>query len=680
MPLSLRQSCSGSTSLPYFGGCGSVQTSTQPYQVYVNVTTKISDNATPVDGDGTYDVPANCTNSIAFPDNDVERNCFESTSLNITGTCGVIPNGWKAVQARAMWQGSDKYSYCPNTCNTSDVRYLNNLRTLTGEMWQTGAPENVTYSLNWVREYEVDRTSGKIAQVQCIDEWTGSAYAETPLDMQLETWWISLGIGCNEFDNSKYQTAEGTGSWNLPIGASSSFQFPVDGWCLSARSVTDTVATWTMIGVPPEGGVITWQGNLTFTSTLSKPYTLAEVTADATNLLNTWDLTDDLIYPWRQDDLCTTVPVVKLDEVFATPEGSITAWGGCEGFVTTSNDGHTIGMPLPLGYGQPSGSSNYGFFAWRQDYWTPTFIHRYGNWTPQYLTKYATWWNDQEEAGTYPFLASQASFPKGAFAFFLTDTDTVYVQKYVEVQPIVPSINFFRPCGADIANFPNAWSICGRIPISSSFSGSEVLITLAEEALYLSSSNLVSFEDVNEIVTATDASRSVTVVDSTHFSISPPAPTGSYVKSTGAPSYVWNDSSSKGDYIVLHWDYNTCTTSASFTCEQRCNNLYSPCSPPIIPILPSGSIEIFDSPTITLPIISSANQQINIIPISNIVDPFWIAPADVDYVEARCSEPAGAPPLTSSLTMGCWHRPEPISCGVPANGDCSTYSNAEVGI
>ena len=670
-------------SVPTLGGCSSYSYSTGSYRVAINVTTKLADNLTPVNGDGEHNTPAECSNAIEYPASDVERNCFELTNYYSSSNLCYNPIGWKAVHARAMWQGSDNYLFCSNGCNSGSARYLNNVRNITGKMYQTGGQTNVTYSLDWLREYTVNPASGMVTQDQCVDTWTSSSYTETPIEMQLETWWIGLGIGCNQFDNSKYG-----GSWNMPIGSTAyfpgmggnpdyAFQFPVDGWILTEREITETTATWTLASPVQPPGYTTWQGHLTFTSTLSKQYTLADVTRDATDLLNYWDLSNDIIYPWRIDGLCTRVPVIRRDEVFSTAEGAITAWGGCSGFYQTENDGHVIGQPLPIGYGQVSGSSNFGFYSWRQDYWTPDFEHLHGVWTPQYLTLYATWWLNQEEAGEYPFLASQASFPKGAYEFFNPLTNYFYIQKYVEVQPVVPAINFFRPCGKDITNFPNAYSICGRIPISSSVDGANVLVTLAEPALYLETNDEVDFENINEVSVIADIGRVVTVIDATHFTVDLPEPIGKYVKSHNAPSYIWNSNTSSGDYIILDWKTDRCDSTTTFHCTQLNNSLHNPCSVPVIPILPIGSVENFgNSNVITLPVIDKANSQINIIPISNIVDPFWVYPDEVEYVEARCSEPVGAPHLTSSLSLGCWET----NCTVPENGDCSTYTTQEIGI
>jgi len=48
--------------------------------------------------------------------------------------------------------------------------------------------------------------------------------------------------------------------------------------------------------------------------TLADPYTAEEVIEDVYTLLAEWDLSDDLIYPWREDNFTTIAPFVTRNQ------------------------------------------------------------------------------------------------------------------------------------------------------------------------------------------------------------------------------------------------------------------------------------------------------------------------------------------------------------------------------
>jgi hypothetical protein len=87
----------------------------------------------------------------------------------------------------------------------------------------------------------------------------------------------------------------------------------------------------------------------TATGTLSGAITDADIYADIITLLDEWDLTDDSLYPWRNDLKVSLAPLVSRDE-FCTQDFDSTGFYTRDyGAPVTDFDGNTLGDPDWLG-------------------------------------------------------------------------------------------------------------------------------------------------------------------------------------------------------------------------------------------------------------------------------------------------------------------------------------------
>ncbi len=144
-----------------------------------------------------------------------------------------------------------------------------------------------------------------------------------------------------------------------------------------------------------------------------------------------------------------------------------------------------------------------------------------------------------------------------------------------------------------IIRFPNAWPICGRIPISistgysGSLTGSNILFQAPQYNLRTNDS--VNF--YSNGMSLISSSILFRVNDSNFFS---KLTTGSlanayWAQSSGSPDYTWNDTSPK---FTARWqEFFTSNRSASFNYSHSCNSScvpYSACNPQVICFSPNG--------------------------------------------------------------------------------------------
>jgi hypothetical protein len=229
-------------------------------------------------------------------------------------------------------------------------------------------------------------------------------------------------------------------------------------------------------------------------------------------------------------------------------------------------------------------------------------------------------------------------------------------------------------------------------------------IVLIEAAPGLQTADMVDFTGVSGL----GANLAVTVVDSTHFSVAgtlTTSPTlGGYVSSHGAPSYGWNDTQIKGDFVYKEWGndwrdfwesynqrgraaadngdcpdipscdpirYNAVTPSSAdtfdeigsgsywqktFSCTQHCLPI-SLCDPAVVYVSPNVETGHPNSVTIPMPGTDGlGDTQYGSLWMGRVeqvmTDPLGTEP----WEEARCSVPEGAPAMpTDDLTtpLGC---------------------------
>ena len=207
---------------------------------------------------------------------------------------------------------------------------------------------------------------------------------------------------------------------------------------------------------------------------LSTPYKSEDVIEDINGLLSKWNLADDIVYPWRQDNFLTVAPLVSYNEVdhpvsplqFVNIPGLIpvTESPGRSIYISSTNikyfdsnsllfyNGEVLGEPLPAGY---NSYYDYRHITWRccigDDGDEVPYPYKYGAWshsnsatdiTDGVVPATATQWTDNLTASTL--------WP-GAWISnrVIPVSEQVWAQKWAETIIPRPSINFARPCGAD---------------------------------------------------------------------------------------------------------------------------------------------------------------------------------------------------------------------------------------
>lgn len=167
----------------------------------------------------------------------------------------------------------------------------------------------------------------------------------------------------------------------------------------------------------------------------------------------------------------------------------------------------------------------------------------------------------------------------------------------------IPGAGFTGGSMLGVAKWPDAWSICGRAKVFSVAEDSgTVTVELAEAAPCLVTGDAVDFVDENNGVT--DSNKTVTVIDSTHFSFTGSAPMGNFIKSHGAPAWWFLDTNPKGDFLYFDWttnnrdyladdslrthqeDHGMPRNISVFTAEAGCVP-FTPCCPSVLCVSPN---------------------------------------------------------------------------------------------
>ncbi len=375
--------------------------------------------------------------------------------------------GWKAVRADKTHHGSLPYDSC--TCPQSATRYLHERRAISGSCTLTTYPY-YKFNLSIIREAEVDKDTGIISLTDCTDGWTlDSETAEVegyPRENYVMPWWpgwIGTPLACGNFVNVGWGEDQGLNTPSSPAGqlvlwATFAHNMPT-GWRMGGRWVHATEFSVTITGVAEEGVETGWLGSLTFSGDLTDEYSVADCYADAVALLDYYPLTNDMVLPWRTDDLCARVPVVRRNEdATASPTDAMTGWGTCATWEDSSDfDGRILGIPNPPGYGINLPGQEQGHYAFGL-LWDPASAATPGCWTPSGIPLAATWWSNAPDDGTSSASTASggANYPPGAYSLMgrMTGGTFVYdgimhVQKWAITKEADPSMNFFRPCGED---------------------------------------------------------------------------------------------------------------------------------------------------------------------------------------------------------------------------------------
>ena len=267
--------------------------------------------------------------------------------------------------------------------------------------------------------------------------------------------------------------------------------------------------------------------------TLSDPYTINDVLADAKVLADEWRLSDkkaNLDHRWRGDEHVYEAVEVRQDErsdyspevnfdicqvddyANPLPYGEhepftaqwVPTWGKRPWFdedfkwnnpvPTNSNEaaamavvptgkytGKIIGSPLPLGYGvsvdgSPRGSFDHFFERWQEKYCQASYscwssdIYR-GMWTPAYIPENAQRWTRQSYFVSTPSHIYPCSFVRAG-------TDSVHLRKMVQTIVPRPAYDFTRPHTADryLLAQPASPTAVDKIYYVSSVAGSVVTL------------------------------------------------------------------------------------------------------------------------------------------------------------------------------------------------------------
>jgi hypothetical protein len=251
-----------------------------------------------------------------------------------------------------------------------------------------------------------------------------------------------------------------SGSANLVAGYSGT-QTVVLSFSRSAEIVKwDFSYTRAGGGTPPVGTSFHYSGSIK----LSGANSGSTVYADALLLTSLWDLTDDILYPFRSDENTGIAPLVTRREVqsnvspVADAAGTLTIDGSAWVDPNAAKyDGAIIGEPLAAGYGYRADDTSDGVFDFRHTNYincppnpnpVPPDILSYGARTPLFLPQNCSQWTPDQYA---------ALMTPGKFSLFgnidvhalWTPDIGLWVQDWVEVADVWPSYNLARPAGAD---------------------------------------------------------------------------------------------------------------------------------------------------------------------------------------------------------------------------------------
>lgn len=536
---------------------------------------------------------------------------------------------------------------CPE-CDTSTTRYLRVEREATYQATNTlpDGMDDTEQTLVFGRQ--VSRTTGLVALDPCIEP--EDAPSGWFAKMLLGVFYSDAAI--DDFFRVYFVLARYT---QAPITRQSTSGEVSLTWTF-AVTLTDTVSEQSYEVVSPTG-TYRWAS----TWTLSAPLALATVLAEAYGMLNETDLSDDLLYPWRRRNYGPwnlgwggnshlPVPLRKRRRLWGGINPDDGVWN-CETAdpcpAPCPHDGFQQGVMLPPATGRA--------YAFADAYGVLANL----GWNPGYeLPDNATYWTAHVvgQAVGGASLADYTEFPPGGWV--KVQGGDVYVQKWAETRERVPSKNFFRPCGADREDHPDAWPLCGRVGVESLDAGGDVVtVTLAEEAPGLEvgdSVALVRYAGETAVVVATVAVA--TLPDARHFTYEGELPAvepedmPTHARSPGAPAYHWHDDLPKGDAVFCASDYNYCTGAAAPTCVDACTQ-YSPCVPQVLAVLPPGYTEQWPTGAkFTLP--DEVNYRSGVFyrvsPRGDEPDPLWVYdPFQPTVVagrqESRCARPPGAP-------------------------------------
>ena len=416
----------------------------------------------PPDDPHAYSMANPCTEG----DERISGNCYHAATGTLNfGHCRLF--GYKNVQAEKTWQGRAALDFgfgCkPATFNPADpncvygpivsvepsgTRYL--MATITVHYVATSPVEGSPYTVEATIQAmgSVDRYSGLIS-TDYAEELNANMAADTELTDRIRSVkGYKVSIACGKW-NSAWLPGEST--MDVPVGT-----VTAEGLTVMANSISEASAEWSAEYTSPEGDPLGPRHVLEeVTIALSNPYPAAELYADGIALLNWWNLSDHVQYPWRDDAQCVIAPLVTYNEVI----DPIDLLAACA-FATHDHpnyddsanaalyDGSIFGKPLPHGYGR--------HFDPRHITWANSnpvsWDMEVGAWTggssiygaDLYMPAAATQWTEALNGMNCPpggYVILVPSNPVGIYS------PRLRMQKWAETLEKFPSINYEGPEG-----------------------------------------------------------------------------------------------------------------------------------------------------------------------------------------------------------------------------------------
>jgi hypothetical protein len=644
--------------------------------------------------------------------------------------------GWKAVQACKYWHGRRPFTSWEDPNNQSSnidatattVRY----RTYTKSIWwenkwvlcrDNGPATYATEGSSYTRTTTIDRLSGRATSSNyAVRHWCNYDGSSPPIcpeqtDIDEEQYvgpppCYNGGVDLMPYilEGGYWVNMEAFLDWlQNPSGPDTGWEVTPEQRNACLKQQGPTAASYSLNcgpANPNDDSNIYFKLNVSVS--LSGEYTAAQLRKDVDDLLATWDLTDDAVYPWRYDMALTKCPLVTRREVqdARSPDG---LWDendpeDPEDYIVDQPvpgyiDGSIYGAPFEDGYPLVITEDTVAENFHEDDIedseiQLPETAHhidsakRYdaGNVLCATGVEGTDWTFDNDcqklkltpnsqsytnpllpvNAGDYieitydrkldeigglydPFIGKWSGLGTGAGgeniphsavqwtpsnmrtllppgAWLRTIGGALWAQKYAETKMPWKSQNWFGPCGesrdADYHSetcWPSAWPIEGDRGCSAAVDGAKIKVTLDSAALWLRERDKVDFTNADGEVT--EANVEVTDIEGSGdgagpgmwFKFSGSLPTGTRVKSHGAPGFWWFDRDGKGDFMKNEWGFNyrDIVSDATLrkkqedyygmprevnkhTCQTKCIK-FDRCAPAVLCFSPNADIDKFDN-------------------------------------------------------------------------------------
>lgn len=546
--------------------------------------------------------------------------------------------GFKIVYAHKAWHGAwpfgdvDQCNACPatDTGNQQATPTLTRYRTITYSATCTYAFGGPAQTETFSGTMTIDRYTGKMSGSYTFEQSGGGMTSDPGHPIRL------IFQSDNELTPETLLSARNCGgTWTSGWDSYTNILNGADPteWTVNTatQSATEIDIALTLYA---EGGDVT--GSFAGTITLSDPYTSDNVNTDCNGLLGLWDLSNDALYPWRNDAMCSRGPIVSYWEIGASapsiylgadyldPTNPYT-WDSSTDIYTYSftntitdaspQDGRILGAPNHApGYDRYWDSTHQ---IWDFNDAEESQILYWGDYAPDYCPSATQWTDDEDAASLFPGASASFNILVSLINTEVTPPyqhEALVKSKWAEVILLTtPSANYGRPwgyrdsllrdqttvdCTGDptYANqygnllFPTCPGIDGQVNITAATNASPIELTF-DKPTGLRTGDKIDMSGCTGNTAANGSDQTITVIDEEHATIDGSTGNGAYTGSGiaishGAPSYEWNDNQPKGDWCLLTWAFDNRTpTSIPVAVSQECSN-FLPCCPAVVYITP----------------------------------------------------------------------------------------------